>query len=74
MPAVKHPMASLYGPYPFREMRHGDSFLVPLIEGDTVDRLRAQLKNASAYWRRRTGFNFCVAPVEGGVRVWAVIP
>lgn len=51
--------------YPFAEMTPGESFLV----ADAEDRI-TQIRNAAKSHARRTGIQFTVRLVDGGVRVW----
>ena len=49
--------------YPFAELQVGESFLVP---GKTADKIGSTVTLA----RKRTGRNFTVRNVDGGVRIW----
>ena len=50
--------------YPWREMKVGDSFLVPGVT-------RQKWRSAPA-GEKATGFKFATRAVEGGIRVWRV--
>lgn len=52
--------------YPIREMKVGDSFLVP--EKDVIKNLSQSVRNVAA----EHGHKIAVRKVDGGVRVWRV--
>ena len=56
--------------YPWREMQMGDSFFVPLANGDAIERLRNRMANSARYaWKSGHG-EFTTRTIDGGVRVW----
>lgn len=57
--------------YPTPLLEVGDSYLVPLDDGDTIEKLRARM-NTYVYGARKLfpDRTFAVRTVDGGVRVW----
>lgn len=56
--------------YPFADMVDGDSFLVPVEEGDSTQRVQTTLCAAASHHAKKYGGKFITRKVEGGVRIW----
>ena len=65
--------------YPFGEMGIGDSFLVPIPQGETAEKVGERIRAAASTWCKRnlSTLRFAVRPtVENGVEmvgVWAEV-
>ena len=57
------------GKYPFRELKIGDSFLVPNQDRFTIKRLRSACHNFS---KRNPDYMFTVKEEVTGCRVWRI--
>jgi len=60
-PIKRHPSTI----YPYGEMEVGDSFFAP-------EEMKTRLRTAATVFKRKTGRNFTIRQVEGGIRVWRV--
>jgi len=58
--------------YPWRQMRVGDSFLVPCGEYE-VPEVMNSLTSCRAGAQRSTGYRFALRKAAGGVRVWRTL-
>jgi hypothetical protein len=60
--------------YPLDALDPGESFLVPLEEGEAVPTVMSRLRGACAGAKKRAdgSARFTVREVEGGVRVWRI--
>lgn len=57
--------------YPIRQMEVGDSFFVPLAEGQKTESLRGSINaNINKKKLRQEGLRFATRNMEGGLRVW----
>ena len=55
--------------YPFNDMKVGDSFLVPRINGEPVTVTRERATKAISYAKRKGG-KYCSRTNDEGTRVW----
>lgn len=53
-------------PYPWQEMKVGDSFFVP-------GKKMASVSSACTFQKKKTGREYVTRCVDGGVRVWRVV-
>lgn len=56
--------------YPFQTMEPGDSFFIPVREGETLARVRSRAYSASRTYGIRHKKSFLVRTMGNGVRVW----
>ena len=64
------PVPGPRGSYPLGQMEVGDSFFVPLADGDKAK--RAGIRSGMYVAAKRLGCRFTVRAVDGGLRVWRV--
>ncbi len=55
--------------YPFADMKVGDSFLVPRINGEPIQMTRERANKAVTYAKRKGG-KYCSRSGEDGTRIW----
>lgn len=70
IPVSKATWGKIYK-YPFREMKIGDSFLLPKKEFATYDQVMKVRTNCCAYGRRNK-VKFTVRKTEQGYRIWRI--
>lgn len=61
--------------YPFRKMKVGESFLVPIngkVTATVVAVVRRRVVNAASKAKAKLGFSFTSRTVKGGIRVWRI--
>lgn len=58
--------------YPWKEMAVGDSFFVPVRDGEIPDRVMRRVQPSCCNAGHRLGKHFVIRTVEGGARVWRV--
>lgn len=57
--------------YPFDTMKVGDSFHVPLLDGETSKKVAGRLRGAIAAYAKRGGAGeFTCRTMPDGIRVW----
>lgn len=57
--------------YPWGEMKVGDSFLIPRVNGEVIQLVRERATKA-IQWAKRTGHKYCTRASDEGVRVWRI--
>jgi hypothetical protein len=55
---------------PYAKLEVGDSFMLPVAQGSTAEKLKANLSSSARNAGKKLGVKFAVRIVEGGVRVW----
>lgn len=60
---------NLAAKYPWREMKVGDSFLIPRVNGEPVQAVRERASKAIQY-ARKFGSKYTIRVGEAGARVW----
>ncbi len=58
--------------YPFRDLKVGESFLVPCTRWDS-DKAMNSLTSCRANMQRKTGFKFALRKTGNGIRVWRTV-
>ena len=60
--------------YPLLSMSVGDSFYIPTLDNESVRKAENRVRGSIRYAALRTGAAFSIRRVDGGIRVWRVIP
>ena len=58
--------------YPFAQMAVGDSFLVPVMDGQTAYKVQRAVRSCASAYGSRHGMKFRTATTDQGIRVWRV--
>lgn len=70
IPLPPRSRSSGYSKYPFADMQLGDSFVISLNPGESIDQLRFRANSALAKARKTTNAQFSSRTVDGGIRIW----
>lgn len=57
--------------YPWKEMKVGNSFVVPRINGEPMQLTRDRANKAVTY-AKKYGHKYCTRTIEAGIRVWRI--